>query len=1201
MASEIIETKLVIEGEEQYLRSIKNCSEAVKTLRSELAATTSEYRNNASSIEALKNKGEILTRLYDAQKQKLETLQLAFDATQNRQREYQQKTEECQKEVKELGLSLERLRVSTGELAWEEADAKEQLDAQKQALEEAKAGNEAATEALIQYQQELNYAQVYLNQLDDALAENVKQLQQAEKNTENTAKGIEEVANSADKLGSKSADSISTFVSALDGTKFEKYAGYVTKALGECVESAEKFENGMKETFTLLPGLTDDVKEKMSEDMLKFSTRMNVLTEDSLPALYHAISAGVPEENVFNFLETAQKAAVGGVTDLGLAVDSLTSITNAYNGEAADATQIADQMFTAVSLGKTSFGELSQSIGNVVPTAAAAKVSFGDVSAALAVMTSQGVPTADATVKLQQMLAELTDSGSQVSTTFEGVAGKSFKQFIQEGNNVQDALQLLEKYAKGAGIGTDALFSSVEAGSSALLLTGSASGKFTEALTAMESSAGAVDAAYGEMAESAAYQSKRLEVSFENLKTATGEALLPVLSELKSAGADALGWLTGFVQENPVLIQMIAGAAAGIAALSVGLTGYKVATELAAIASEFFNLSLGPLALGMAAIGAALAVFIPLASTFISDLNASKHRIEEMTESATGLSQTINDASTKFEENKDSIEKTSGVAEIYINRLQTLEAEMKDLEKQGKDITSQQNEYRALVGKLNKEMPELNAQIDEQTGLLEGGVDALEKQVESWEELALQRAYEEKYTEIYQAQAEARLELSENEDALNEAIATGNALKEEREEKEQRLADLLGVTTDHLNTYINLDEAAYLADTAHAEEAQSLAEEIFGLNRELEDNAQKQNECKEAVDIGNEALAEATEKVNSAGEAYLNIARGQQEAIDKAPEFAEAYGAVQNATDGMITKMNDLQAAYQESYNRAYDSISSQMKLFKDYELDASISVSGISKSLDDQIGFMANYSNNMRILSSWGIDEGLLKSLSDGSVESASILQAIVDGGQEKIGELNEKFGKVEDGKKEFADTVGQIESNFNEEMDKVVKRAEEMALGLNQWGPAYQSSVETMNGAIAGVKARYGALKTWYDNVKNLGMQRANANPHMSGLATVPYDGYLAELHKGERILTATQARAYDIARSIAVPVPTAPHISQYIPQQMARSETSGEKNITMEALAETVGRIVREMLHGAEVVLDDEKVGEFAVRKVTEEVFA
>ena len=41
------------------------------------------------------------------------------------------------------------------------------------------------------------------------------------------------------------------------------------------------------------------------------------------------------------------------------------------------------------------------------------------------------------------------------------------------------------------------------------------------------------------------------------------------------------------------------------------------------------------------------------------------------------------------------------------------------------------------------------------------------------------------------------------------------------------------------------------------------------------------------------------------------------------------------------------------------------------------------------------------------------------------------------------------------------------------------------------------------------------------------ANVNvngSHAGGLEYVPFDGYIAELHKGERVLTASEARGYN-----------------------------------------------------------------------------
>ena len=52
---------------------------------------------------------------------------------------------------------------------------------------------------------------------------------------------------------------------------------------------------------------------------------------------------------------------------------------------------------------------------------------------------------------------------------------------------------------------------------------------------------------------------------------------------------------------------------------------------------------------------------------------------------------------------------------------------------------------------------------------------------------------------------------------------------------------------------------------------------------------------------------------------------------------------------------------------------------------------------------------------------------VSDGSQESAQILDAIVKGGTEDIAALNEQLAKVEEGKKDFSTTVAEMETEFD------------------------------------------------------------------------------------------------------------------------------------------------------------------------------
>lgn len=299
------------------------------------------------------------------------------------------------------------------------------------------------------------------------------------------------------------------------------------------------FQSSMNEVFTLLPGISGKAMDEMTGQVKSFSKEFGVLPDQVVPALYQALSAGVPPDNVFEFLETAQKAAKGGVTELATAVDGISSVVNAYGADVLSATQASDLMFTAVKLGKTTFDELSRSLFNVTPTTAALGVKFGDVTAALAAMTAQGVPTSVATTQLRQLFVELSKAGTGTAKVFEEISGKSFKEFIAAGGDTQGALKLLEQHAKDSGVGINDLFGSVEAGSAALALTGSGTDKFTDSLAGMAESAGATQGAFDRM-------NTGIGPIFDRLKARGKVALLDLGEGLAKAGTQAVEAFTQF-------------------------------------------------------------------------------------------------------------------------------------------------------------------------------------------------------------------------------------------------------------------------------------------------------------------------------------------------------------------------------------------------------------------------------------------------------------------------------------------------------------------------------------------------------------------------------------------------------------------------------------------------------------------------------
>lgn len=327
-------------------------------------------------------------------------------------------------------------------------------------------------------------------------------------------------------------------------------------AVGAAAVTATKdfvnFQQGMNEVFTLMPDISGQAMDDMTQQVKDLSTEFGVMPEEVVPALYQSISAGVPRDNVFSFLETAQKAAAGGVTELETAVDGISSVVNAYGSDVLDATQASDQMFTAVRLGKTTFGELSSSLSNVTPIASSLGVEFGDMTAAIAAMTSQGVSTSQTTTQLRQLLVELSKAGSQANSAFVETAGVGLADFIAQGNNMQDVLGVIQEAATENGVAVQDMFSSVEAGSAALALTGAGAETFAANLDEMSNAAGATDTAFERM-------NGGLQATFNRLKATGKVALLdfadafsPLLEAAANLAEDVLPKIGDAIQNNVV-------------------------------------------------------------------------------------------------------------------------------------------------------------------------------------------------------------------------------------------------------------------------------------------------------------------------------------------------------------------------------------------------------------------------------------------------------------------------------------------------------------------------------------------------------------------------------------------------------------------------------------------------------------------------
>lgn len=290
--------------------------------------------------------------------------------------------------------------------------------------------------------------------------------------------------------------------------------------------------------------------QKLGSQITDMSNTMGIAATDIAEATYQAISAGQDTANAVEFAGQAAKLATAGFTSTTSAVDILTTTLNAYGLSADQATHVSDVLLTTQNLGKTSVDELSSSMGKVIPLAAAYNVSVENLSSGLAVMTANGIATAEATTYTKSMLNELGDTGSSVGKILQQQTGKSFAQLSADGKSLGDVLQVLYDSVGDDGTAFAGLWSSVEAGTGALSLVSGGADKFNGVLGQMVDSAGATDTAYQTMTDTFQHSMDSLQTTAENLSIDLFEAMEPGLKEAANWGTDCLNTLTSALNEG---------------------------------------------------------------------------------------------------------------------------------------------------------------------------------------------------------------------------------------------------------------------------------------------------------------------------------------------------------------------------------------------------------------------------------------------------------------------------------------------------------------------------------------------------------------------------------------------------------------------------------------------------------------------------
>lgn len=316
-------------------------------------------------------------------------------------------------------------------------------------------------------------------------------------------------------------------------------------------------------------------------------------------------------------------------------------------------------------------------------------------------------------------------------------------------------------------------------------------------------------------------------------------------------------------------------------------------------------------------------------------------------------------------------------------------------------------------------------------------------------------------------------------------------------------------------------DAGFSGDTV---EMERLAEAIKQAKQNLADlEAQEQAAAEEAAKPAN-VIKAASEEYAAAAQSILE---------DYQNTYTTIYNGLHDVGSAFTSQIEVVKMSWDDFMGNLKGNTEVLQQIDEDFAFVsekadlAGISVDGLSQylasmSTGEQAGFLAGLRDELEDMS--GGTEGLSK----------------------KLAELMDNVSAYEAAGTETSDGLALAVENVNARMQEAADSYVEKVGDLDQEAAATEAATNTMSGLVAGIDSSTPGVLAKLDSLASQMKSRltnsfanytltikanikgSNIPGAKSGLDYVPYDDYLVRLHKGEKVLTAKEARAYRAGES-------------------------------------------------------------------------
>ena len=377
-------------------------------------------------------------------------------------------------------------------------------------------------------------------------------------------------------------------------------AGAIAAPLIEATHEAIRFESVMADVKKVVDFDTPEQFKAMSGDILKLSTELPMAAEGIAQIVAAGGQSGIAREDLLAFAESATKMGIAFDITADQAGDMMAKWRTAFKMNQEEVVALADKVNYLGNTTAASAPLISEVVTRIGPLGEVGGVASGEIAALGASIVGTGTSSEIAATGIKNLILGM--SAGAGATKSQAAA------FASLGMTAEDVASRMQVDAKGAIIDVMKAIQALDADKQAATLQdlfGKESiGAIAPLLGNLENLqenfdkvadatkyAGSMEQEYAARSQTTENQIKLAQGSLNALAINIGSALLPAIGKVMETVAPVLKEFAEWASKNEELIVIIAGVAAGIAALIVTIAGMTLIVQGAALAYASFQLA----------------------------------------------------------------------------------------------------------------------------------------------------------------------------------------------------------------------------------------------------------------------------------------------------------------------------------------------------------------------------------------------------------------------------------------------------------------------------------------------------------------------------------------------------------------------------------------------------------------------------------